>query len=163
MMVPPVISTFFFKKHLFDCVACGFLVPRPGVEPLPPALGTQSLNHRTTRRIQDIHSLIPRNQWICYLLWKKGFFFSYHHFLFMYKRFIYNWIVKPKKKRESEDKEEAQILIWHPIQKARCVIEQNMPCSQCRGPGFNPWSGNWSLHVTTKSSHATTKDPACCN
>ena len=28
------------------------------------------------------------------------------------------------------------------------------PCSQCRGPGFDPWSGNLS-------SHATTKDPTC--
>ena len=23
--------------------------------------------------------------------------------------------------------------------------------SQCRGPGFNPWSGNWIPHVTTKT------------
>ena len=23
--------------------------------------------------------------------------------------------------------------------------------SQCKGPGFNPWSGNWIPHVTTKS------------
>ena len=22
--------------------------------------------------------------------------------------------------------------------------------SQCRGPGFNPWSGYWILHATTK-------------
>ena len=34
----------------------------------------------------------------------------------------------------------------HPVAKALC--------SQCRGFGFDPWSGNWILH-------ATTKDPAC--
>ena len=28
--------------------------------------------------------------------------------------------------------------------------------SQCRGPGFNPWSGNWI-------PHATAKDLMCCN
>ena len=31
------------------------------------------------------------------------------------------------------------------------------PCSQCRGPGFNPWSGNYIPLATTKSSHAATK------
>ena len=30
-------------------------------------------------------------------------------------------------------------------------------CSQCRGLGFDSWSGNWIPHTTTKSSHATTK------
>ena len=28
--------------------------------------------------------------------------------------------------------------------------------SQCRGPGFDPWSGNWITRATTKKS-------ACCN
>ena len=27
--------------------------------------------------------------------------------------------------------------------------------SQCRGPGFNPWSGNLIPHTTIKSSHGT--------
>ena len=27
--------------------------------------------------------------------------------------------------------------------------------SQCRGRGFNPWSGNWIPHTTVKSTHAT--------
>ena len=31
------------------------------------------------------------------------------------------------------------------------------PRSQCRGPGFDPWSGNWILHAATKSSHAAAK------
>ena len=29
-------------------------------------------------------------------------------------------------------------------------------CSQCRGPRFDPWSGNYIPHAATKSSHATT-------
>ena len=31
------------------------------------------------------------------------------------------------------------------------------PHSQCRGPGFDLWSGNQSLHATTKRFHAATK------
>ena len=31
------------------------------------------------------------------------------------------------------------------------------PCSQCRGPGFDPWSGKYIPHATSKSPHATTK------
>ena len=35
--------------------------------------------------------------------------------------------------------------------------------SQGRGPGSDPWSGNYIPHATTKSSNAATgKDPACC-
>ena len=38
-------------------------------------------------------------------------------------------------------------------------------CSPCRGPRFNPWSGNQSLQAATKSLYAKTniEDPACCN
>ena len=35
------------------------------------------------------------------------------------------------------------------------VIEA--PCSQCRGPVSDSWSGNYIPHATTKSSHATTE------
>ena len=31
------------------------------------------------------------------------------------------------------------------------------PSSQCRGPGFDTWSGNWIPHATTKIEHATTE------
>ena len=31
--------------------ACGILVLRPGIEPMLPALGVQSLNHWTTREV----------------------------------------------------------------------------------------------------------------
>ena len=33
------------------CTACGILVPRPGIEPKPPALAAQSLNHWTAREV----------------------------------------------------------------------------------------------------------------
>ena len=37
-------------------------------------------------------------------------------------------------------------------------------CSQCGGPGSIPGQGTRShIHAATKSSHAATKDPACCN
>ena len=45
----------FFKKLLFffwpHHVACGILVPQPGIKPVPPALGVQSLNHWTSREV----------------------------------------------------------------------------------------------------------------
>ena len=31
------------------------------------------------------------------------------------------------------------------------------PCSQCRGPGLDFWSGNQIPHASTKGSHASTK------
>ena len=31
------------------------------------------------------------------------------------------------------------------------------PCSQSRGPRFDPWSGNWIPHASTKILHSTTK------
>ena len=44
---------FFNLKKCFDHIACGILVPWPGIEPVPvlPALGVWSLNHWTTREI----------------------------------------------------------------------------------------------------------------
>ena len=46
------------ERSLFVCVflaghaACGILFPQPGVEPNPPAVEAQSLNHWTTREVQ---------------------------------------------------------------------------------------------------------------
>ena len=34
-----------------------------------------------------------------------------------------------------------------------------VPSSQCRGPRFNPWSGNYIPHATTKDP--TTKPQSC--
>ena len=33
------------------------------------------------------------------------------------------------------------------------------PSSQCRGPGFDPWSGSQMPYALTKSPHAAIKDP----
>ena len=35
--------------------------------------------------------------------------------------------------------------------------------SQCKGPGFDPLSGNKILHSATKSLHAATKDTPCAS
>ena len=32
-------------------MACGILVPRPGIKPMPPALEAQHLNHWTAREV----------------------------------------------------------------------------------------------------------------
>ena len=46
----------FFFNFIFwlRCMSCGMLVPRPGIEPVPPALGAQSLNHWTTREVPAV-------------------------------------------------------------------------------------------------------------
>ena len=38
----------FFSSHY---VACGILVPRPGIKPVPPAVEAESPNHWTTREV----------------------------------------------------------------------------------------------------------------
>ena len=35
--------------------------------------------------------------------------------------------------------------------------------SQCRGPGFDPWSGYWIPHASTKDPTHGNEDPACRN
>ena len=40
-----------------------------------------------------------------------------------------------------------------------CLLAKT-PSSQCRGPRFDPGSGNQVPHATTKSSQATIKDPS---
>ena len=53
----------FYKLFLFDyifwpCyVACGILVPQPGLEPGAPPMEVQSLKHWTTREIPNIFLL----------------------------------------------------------------------------------------------------------
>ena len=44
------------------CAACGILVPQPGIEPVPPALEVQSLNHWTAREVPHEKSLDKRCQ-----------------------------------------------------------------------------------------------------
>ena len=46
------------QQHLFfwpHRTACRILVPRPRIEPVPPALGAWSLNHWTTREVPQQH------------------------------------------------------------------------------------------------------------
>ena len=47
----------FFLFFYWSCsAACGILVPQQGIEPAPPALEAQSLNHWTTREVpQNVH------------------------------------------------------------------------------------------------------------
>ena len=42
---------FFWPCH----AACGILLPQPGVEPVPPAVEAQSLNHWTAREVQKLY------------------------------------------------------------------------------------------------------------
>ena len=49
-----VVWLFVFKSFL---ASCGILVPQPGIEPSPPALEVQSLNHQTTREDPEIYFL----------------------------------------------------------------------------------------------------------
>ena len=50
-------NTIFIFIYLFTFwpryTACGILVPRPGSEPVPPALEARSLNHWTAREAQE--------------------------------------------------------------------------------------------------------------
>ena len=50
---------FFFFFSLFlsfrpCCAVCGILVLQPGIEPMSPALGAQSLNHWTAREVPTL-------------------------------------------------------------------------------------------------------------
>ena len=46
---PASISSFFKKNFWPSHTACGILVPRPGIKPVPPAMEAQSPNHWTAR------------------------------------------------------------------------------------------------------------------
>ena len=49
------LSASFFVVFWPCRVTCGISVSRPGIEPRPPALGAQSLNHWTTREALYLH------------------------------------------------------------------------------------------------------------
>ena len=51
-----VMIFFFWSCH----VACGILVPSPGIELMPSSLEVQSLNHWTTREVlyDDLHKVV---------------------------------------------------------------------------------------------------------
>ena len=56
---------FIVSQGLSSPVACGILVPWPGIKPRPPALGIQSLSHWTTRKVTGMV-----NKW---KYWKEVF------------------------------------------------------------------------------------------
>ena len=76
---PTFVFFFFWPRH----AACRILVPQPGIEPVPTALGAQSLNHWTAREVPAYptsvcyHSIsrknpgqirmMPKNQCLCML------------------------------------------------------------------------------------------------
>ena len=47
---------YYFCFGFFGPKACGIIVPWPGIEPAPPTLITQSLNHKTTGK--SLHAYI---------------------------------------------------------------------------------------------------------
>ena len=49
--IPIYLTSFFFFFFWSYHVACKILVPWPGIEPMPPALEAQSLNHWTAREV----------------------------------------------------------------------------------------------------------------
>ena len=61
-------SLHIFKIHLFifwlQLIACGILVPPPGIEPAPPASEAQNLNHWTTEKSLHIFN------------WHLGFYYK---------------------------------------------------------------------------------------
>ena len=62
-----LLYTFFFLPHH---KACRILVPQPGIEPTPPAVGAWSLNHWTAREVPSTRFFI-----ICFSLNnRRGYF-----------------------------------------------------------------------------------------
>ena len=49
-------------------MACGILVPQPGIKPVPTTVQAQSLNHWTTQEV-------PRGSIFVFNLFQKKFFF----------------------------------------------------------------------------------------
>ena len=50
--IPPPPQVFLFFLFLATLQACGILVPRPGTEPVIPAVEARSLNHWTAREVR---------------------------------------------------------------------------------------------------------------
>ena len=46
---------------------------------------------------------------------------------------------------------------WESLEDFPAGLVAMTPCSQCRGPRFDPWSGNQVPHAAIKSSYAVTK------
>ena len=53
ILLPPRTFISFFLFFWLCCLACGILVPGPGIEPAPSAVKAQSPNHWTTREFPE--------------------------------------------------------------------------------------------------------------
>ena len=68
---------FLFIYFWLRCVACGILVPQPGMEPGPPAVEARSPNHWTAREFPStvyfyfFFVSIEQATWDLYLTWIK--------------------------------------------------------------------------------------------
>ena len=57
-------SFYFIHLNFWPCcIAHGILVPWPGIKPVSPTLGVQSLNHWTTREVLDMFCLLYSIRW----------------------------------------------------------------------------------------------------
>ena len=67
------------------------------------------------------------------------------------------WQIRNKRRKKIRRKRREKNFHGPPVGKT--------PCFQCRGPGFDPWSGNYIPQMATKNRHAIPKikDPACYN
>ena len=52
---------------LLCCTACGILLPQAGIEPMPPALGAQSLDHWAAREVATNFKFHTR-YYACYVV-----------------------------------------------------------------------------------------------
>ena len=84
-----------FSLHIY-CMACRILVPQPGMEPMTPGVGAQSLNHWTAREVPTWPLLkgikeITMTQWPNMLCIIKGAIASIEEFdtIFIKTNFMY--------------------------------------------------------------------------
>ena len=82
-------------------MACGILVPRPGIKPIPPAVEAQSLNHWTAREVPSIchlNSSLPCNPGMVvtqFCLPHSFFFFlTFSVLYFICEDFLYHPFIK---------------------------------------------------------------------
>ena len=93
-------NIFFWPHH----VACGILVPRPGIWPMPPALEVWSLNHWTTREVPVTHMNILQTKAIHAKFW-KSYSFKWHkmsieslsHSILYLVNYNFLWFLQQKK------------------------------------------------------------------
>ena len=77
------------------------------------------------------------------------------HMIALQGIFYFSWSLHISKEREAC----RHILhLKSSDRESPCGSVAETPRSQRRGLGFEPWSGNWIPHATTKSLHAATKD-----